>query len=90
MKGLASADAKAEAQPHLALLGEAAATRQVKPIAMQPDTRTGILETATGAPLLKIDSSSTLFTGALGYTVADMAEKSQSPFTHLTLPRWAT
>eukprot|EP01047_Picozoa_sp_COSAG01_P133412 COSAG01_NODE_63401_length_280_cov_0.574586_1_plen_78_part_01 len=49
---------------------------------MQPDNRTGLLETATGSPLLKIDSSSTLFTEALGYTAADMIK--QNPFTHLS------
>jgi len=84
MKGIASADAKAEAPPHLSLLGTETNTRYVRPIAMQPDTRTGLLETATGSPLLKIDSSSTLFTEALGYTTADMIK--QNPFTHLSSP----
>ena len=85
MKGVASADAKAEAAPHKAMLGTETNTKHVRPIAMQPDNRTGLLETATGSPLLKIDSSSTLFTEALGYTATDMIK--QNPFTHLSSPK---
>jgi hypothetical protein len=86
MKSIAAADAKASSPPHQALMGSTLSTQFVKPIAMQPDTRTGLLETATGAPLLKIDNSSTLFTNALGYTVADMNHYEQNPFTHMSLP----
>ena len=81
MRGIASADQAADAPPHEALMGTAERTQYVLPIAMQPDVRTGLLETATGAPILRIDPSSTLFTNAIGYTAADMAE--QNPFTHI-------
>ena len=81
MRSIAMADQKADAPPHEALMGTAQNTQYVLPIAMQPDVRTGLLESATGAPILKIDPSSTLFTDALGYTTSDMAE--QNPFTHI-------
>jgi hypothetical protein len=84
MRGIANADQKADAPPHVAMVGATASTQFVIPITMQPDNRTGLLEAATGAPLLKIDNSSTLFTNALGYTVTDMVE--QNPFTHRSSP----
>ena len=58
----------------------------LRPIAMIPDQHTGLLQTVTSSPLLKIDPSSTLFTAVLGYTADDMAVAKQSPFTHTVTP----
>jgi hypothetical protein len=67
---------------HGSLLG-ATSGNYLRPITMLPDQHTGLLQTITCSPLLKIDPSSTLFTGVLGYTTADMATVNQSPFTHI-------
>ena len=70
---------------HGSLLG-ATSGQYLRPIAMLPDQHTGLLQTITCSPLLKVDSSSTLFTAVLGYTAADMAVAKQSPFTHTITP----
>ena len=70
---------------HGNLLG-ATSGNYLRPIAMLPDQHTGLLQTITSSPLLKIDASSTLFTAVLGYTADDMAVAKQSPFTHIVTP----
>ena len=79
MRGIAKSK---DPHPHSTLL--AADPIHVRLLAMMPDDRTGLLETATASPLLKVDSASTVFTGALGYVVADLV--AQNPFTHMSTP----
>jgi hypothetical protein len=83
MIGIASS---ADPAPHASGLLGAASGNYLRPIAMMPDPRTGLLQTITASPLLKIDPASTVFTQCLGYSAEDMAVLKQSPFTHLSTP----